>query len=126
MNKQKNNNEKERKIFLFKLKKSLKKSKFLNKKFIEDIFEYFKGFGYILECRVFYEKVGNKGYKGYGFVLFKDKNSVKKVMDIGKEHKIKKVVFECQPFLKKKELKKLKNGKEKKMKEKKMERKMGR
>lgn len=68
---------------------------------------YFKKYGRILESRIYFEELRNKNYKGYGFVLFEDEDSMQKVLDEGTSHTINGVTFECKQSLLKNELEKI-------------------
>lgn len=110
--------EKFRKMFLYGLKKVLTQSKFpfrqmiKNWPFLEDLIQYFKKFGRIEECKIYFENTNKKGsYKGYGFILFKDKDTMQKVLDEDEFHTINDCKFQCKPILLKDELKKVKEGK---------------
>ena len=52
---------------------------------LDDLHEYFIKFGEIIEIRVIKDKIDNIP-KGFGFVLFKDKHALKKVLEKGLTH----------------------------------------
>ena len=56
---------------------------------IDSVEEYFKQFGTIIDFRVLYK--GNSKRKTFGFVTFKDKISVEKVMNAGTQQYIEKI-----------------------------------
>lgn len=75
----------------------------------EDIVEYFLKYGAIDECKIYFETLNKKGsYKGFGFVLFRDKDTMQTILDQNEYHTIKDVKFQCKPILLKDELVKIK------------------
>lgn len=79
---------------------------------LEDLIDYFKQWGKIEECKIYFEKTNKKGnYKGYGFILFSQKETMQIVLDYNQHHTVKGCKFECKPILLKDELNKVKESK---------------
>ena len=70
--------EKFRKLFIVGLPQEAKK---------HHIRDYFKKYGKIDDVRIIIDKMA-KASRGFGFVLFKDANTMKKVLSMNTEHKI--------------------------------------
>jgi RNA recognition motif-containing protein len=79
---------------------------------LEDLINYFKSWGKIEECKIYFENTNKKGsYKGYGFILFSRKETMAQVLEENEYHTVKGCKFQCKPILLKDELKKVKEGK---------------
>lgn len=94
--------EKQRKLFLLKLSSVHTK---------EEVQSYFEKFGEIESVRIVKSDSKKKQKdKIYGFVLFKRRDSLLWVMNIGETHHIQEIEVQCRHSLLKEELKQLKNA----------------